>query len=164
MADRPNHLERYASEHEGVFQEWRRRQRERARGEGHPANEFEGVEEAIRGLEGYNNPPRFSPPNAVSTFALGLGDAFPPIRAALDSKVYGSGEPQMRQLSHEMMWARMNHPLAYYAGMGLGLAPGAVAPRFGIPWAAYVLGTDPGVQRAAREGWRGLTGGRDGVN
>jgi hypothetical protein len=56
---------------------------------------------------------------------------------------------------YEMMYNRGEHPYAYYTGLGLTLAPGAVAPKFGLPWAAYVLGTDPGVQRTVRDRVRG---------
>jgi hypothetical protein len=149
MADQPNYLERF-QERKPVMQEWWDRAVERARQERGeiPAWDFEGYEPAIRGAEAHKNPSWYAP---ALTFGLGVGDSFPPFRAMLDANVYGSSDPEMQRLSHELMWARMNNPRSYDAGLNVGLAPGVAAPGFGLPWAGYVLATDPSTQKALRE-------------
>lgn len=139
-------------EHEGWFQQFLRKARELKRRQ---SFEDYGVEPAQAAAKWYNDPPAYAavtePPIA---FALGAMDSHPIPRLGWIGPMHHKaeqGEPEYQKATHEMMWTRMNNPIPYYAGMGLGLA--GTVPMFGrltVPWTAAVLATDPGVQRAVR--------------
>lgn len=124
---------------------------------GEQVDESVGVDEATQAIQDYDNGWGWMRP--VHAFNTGLGRGFPFTGWLHDrwrfNRNWGEPvDPGVRYALNKIGHQRQNHPAAYYSGLALGLAPGALFPKVGGPWAAYVLGTDPNVQRTARDWWR----------
>ena len=119
-----------------------------------PAEDWEGVDAAVMANQDRDSLYDWYKP--INSFFMGAGTGLPllaPLTHTFPSSSKGA-DPGKIYARNGIAHARVDFPKSYYAGLAAGVAPTLLYPPLGLPWAAYNVAADPGVQRTVRDYFR----------